>query len=207
MRRTIQAAVIIAASLTQTAAAAGAPLRYTGINLPTAAFGEKSIPGTYGTDYIYPEPSTIDYFADKGMNVLRLAVLWERVQHALGGALDTEEIQRIDAVVRRTVVVHVDGGAALPRQVDLVNVGIALAVQVEDREGIGEPFNGLLDRCAVGPDGFLPPRLDLRNDGEAVAGRGPGVDGAVAPLLEGEIAVLGDGQGGGCGPVGFGRGA
>ena len=99
MRRTIQAAFLIVASLTQAAGAARAPLCYVGVNLPTAAFGETSIPGTYGKDYVYPELSTIDYFAEKGMNVLRLAVLWERLQHDLGSELDNDELQRIDSVI------------------------------------------------------------------------------------------------------------
>jgi endoglucanase len=97
-RVAIHAALLVAASLTQ-ADAADAPEHYAGINLPTAAFGETAIPGTYAKDYIYPEPSTIAYFAGEGMNVLRLAVLWERLQHTLKGELDEDEMARIDSVI------------------------------------------------------------------------------------------------------------
>jgi endoglucanase len=83
----------------QIANAVESPVRYTGVNLPVAAFTPESIPGKYGTDYIYPQPSTLDYFAKEGMNIIRLSVLWERLQHRLIDDLDSNEMSRIDAVV------------------------------------------------------------------------------------------------------------
>jgi aryl-phospho-beta-D-glucosidase BglC (GH1 family) len=68
-----------------------------GINLSGAEFG--SVGGTYGTDYIYPGKESIDYYASKGMDVIRLPFLWERVQPTKDGPLDTEELARIDQVV------------------------------------------------------------------------------------------------------------
>ena len=97
MLRIIQFALILAAGTAQMADAAGS--QYAGVNLPIGSFGEESVPGTYGKDYIYPEPSTLDYFANKGMNVIRLAVLWERLQHRSQADLDNEEIRRLDAVI------------------------------------------------------------------------------------------------------------
>lgn len=99
MLRTIQFAVVLALGTAQSADATGTSVQYAGVNLPVAAFGSESVPGTYGKDYIYPEPSTLDYFANKGMNVVRLAVLWERLQHRLQGDLDNDEIRRLDAVI------------------------------------------------------------------------------------------------------------
>lgn len=72
---------------------------FTGVNIAGAEFGADHVPGIFGQHYIYPEPSTIDYYAAKGMNIIRLPVLWERLQHRLATNLDEAEMQRIDAVV------------------------------------------------------------------------------------------------------------
>ena len=58
-----------------------------GVNLAGAEFGS-NVPGTFGTDYTYPTHAEIDYYASKGMSVIRLPFLWERVQHTKNGALD-----------------------------------------------------------------------------------------------------------------------
>lgn len=68
-----------------------------GINLSGAEFG--SVGGTYGVDYIYPSVDDINYYASKGMDVVRLPFLWERVQPTEDGPLDTAELARIDQVV------------------------------------------------------------------------------------------------------------
>jgi endoglucanase len=75
-------------------------LRLTGVNIAGAEFGPSKMPGVHGKDYIYPDPATIDHFAAKGMNTLRLPFRWERLQRSLGGELDPDELGRIDAVVR-----------------------------------------------------------------------------------------------------------
>lgn len=97
--RIFQFAFIIAACTAHIANATGTSVQYTGVNIPDAAFGSSSIPGTYGKDYIYPQPSTVDYFAKKGMNIIRLPVLWERLQHRLQGDLDNDEMKRLDALI------------------------------------------------------------------------------------------------------------
>jgi endoglucanase len=70
----------------------------TGVNIAGGDFGDR-VPGIYGQDYIYPARPTIDYYAAKGMNIFRLPVLWERLQHDLDKDLDETEMKRIDAVV------------------------------------------------------------------------------------------------------------
>jgi len=69
-----------------------------GVNLAGAEFGS----GTelhYGTDYIYPDASDLDYYHSKGLKLVRLPFKWERVQKALNGPLDAAELSRIDTVL------------------------------------------------------------------------------------------------------------
>lgn len=75
-----------------------------GVNLAGAEFTPNQVPGRHLTHYIYPAPASVDYFASKGMNVIRLSVLWERLQHQLGDNLDEPEMQLIDAVVNHAAL-------------------------------------------------------------------------------------------------------
>jgi endoglucanase len=64
-----------------------------GVNLAGAEFGW-NVPGVFGTDYTYPTHTEIDYYAAKGMSVVRLPFLWERLQHSENGPLDGAELAR-----------------------------------------------------------------------------------------------------------------
>ncbi len=66
------------------------PVKY-GVNLAGAEFGEGSLPGTYGTHYTYPTHAEVDYFAAKGMDIIRLPFRWERVQNTQNGPLDAAD--------------------------------------------------------------------------------------------------------------------
>ncbi len=68
-----------------------------GVNLAGAEFGSVGQP--YGQGYTYPTHAEIDYEAAKGMNIIRLPFLWERLQPTLNGSLDAAELARIDDVV------------------------------------------------------------------------------------------------------------
>lgn len=70
-----------------------------GVNLAGAEFGGNSIPGVFGTDYIYPLEEEVDYFVGKGMNVFRIPFRWERLQRTLGGAFDQAELARLRSTV------------------------------------------------------------------------------------------------------------
>jgi endoglucanase len=74
-----------------------APLR--GVNLPSATFGTSSGVRAYGYEYIYPDRESIDYFAEKGMNVVRLPFRWENLQPTAKSPLNPNELARIDKVV------------------------------------------------------------------------------------------------------------
>jgi endoglucanase len=74
-------------------------LIFRGVTLAGAEFGEMNLPGTYLTDYIYPDQSEVDYFKSKNMSTVRLPFRWERLQRTLGGAFDTTELSRLDTFV------------------------------------------------------------------------------------------------------------
>ena len=69
-----------------------------GVNLAGAEFGS-NVPGVFGTDYTYPTHAEIDYYASKGLDVIRLPFLWERMQHTEFGTLDATELGRLTDVV------------------------------------------------------------------------------------------------------------
>lgn len=63
-----------------------------GINLSGAEFGKGD---TYGRDYIYPALKDLNFYAQKGIELVRLPVKWERLQGDLGGKLDAAELGRL----------------------------------------------------------------------------------------------------------------
>lgn len=69
-----------------------------GVNLAGAEFG--NLGDEYGKGYIYPTRETIDYFAGKGFNTVRLPFLWERLQPQLYKGLEPAELERLLDTVR-----------------------------------------------------------------------------------------------------------
>lgn len=63
-----------------------------GVNLSGAEFGTGS---RYGYDYIYPSKSDLAFYADRGVEMVRLPFKWERMQKTLGGELDPAELGRL----------------------------------------------------------------------------------------------------------------
>ncbi len=53
-----------------------------GVNLSGMEFGS-NVPGTLGTDYTVPTAAEFAYYHSKGVNLVRLPVLWERIQPGL----------------------------------------------------------------------------------------------------------------------------
>ncbi|HLY16098.1 MAG TPA: cellulase family glycosylhydrolase [Bryobacteraceae bacterium] len=77
----------LCAGLTSTAAAQY--LR--GVNISQAEWGDP-ISATYGSEYSYPSAPTFNYFAARALGFIRLQVQWERLQPALGGPLDSNNL-------------------------------------------------------------------------------------------------------------------
>ncbi|KAB7766689.1 glycoside hydrolase family 5 protein [Xanthomonas maliensis] len=86
-------------SLPLAAAAQTGNLRYAGVNLSGAEIQSSKRPGVPNVDYHYPSPEDYRYFASKGMNIVRLPILWERLQPQPGTALDAAQL----AMLRQTV--------------------------------------------------------------------------------------------------------
>lgn len=63
-----------------------------GINLSGAEFGSQN---RYGKDYIYPSLSDLQFYVDRGVELVRLPIKWERMQTSLGGGLDPAELARL----------------------------------------------------------------------------------------------------------------
>ncbi|QEG33981.1 glycoside hydrolase family 5 protein [Bythopirellula goksoeyrii] len=74
-------------------------IRFTGVNLFGAEFGESSLPGNYGQHYTYPIAAEVDYFLGEGMNTFRLPFRWERLQRSALAPLDATELSRMDTFV------------------------------------------------------------------------------------------------------------
>ena len=94
------------------------------INLAGGEFNARRAPGVYGKDYIYPSARTAAPFVRSGMQIARVPVLWERIQHQPGSALDPAEMARLDRTFRQlgafrggTIRVYDNKGAAL-NQID-----------------------------------------------------------------------------------------
>jgi len=83
------------ASGPEATAAAVTGIKWRGVNLSGAEFTSTALPGKYGYQYVYPSVSSVDYFKAKGMNLVRLPFLWERLQPTLNGSLDPTELTRL----------------------------------------------------------------------------------------------------------------
>jgi endoglucanase len=84
-----------------------AEMRYMGVNLAGAEFGTVAeyggaLPGVYGSQYIYPNQTEVDYFRSRGMNTLRLCFRWERLQQTTNATFSSIEFNRLHTFVSQT---------------------------------------------------------------------------------------------------------
>ncbi|KAI0747325.1 endoglucanase [Irpex lacteus] len=76
--------------------------KFFGVNESGAEFGNNVIPGTLGTDYTWPSPSSIDFFVGKGFNTFRVPFLMERLSPpatGLTGPFDSTYLQGLKTIV------------------------------------------------------------------------------------------------------------
>jgi endoglucanase len=113
-----------------------------GVNLAGAEFGS-NVPGTFGTDYTYPTHAEIDYYASKGMSVIRLPFLWERIQHAKNGPLDSVELGRLDDVVNYTT------GKGLKIEIEPHNYGYGFGALIGSAQTPNSAFADVWGKLAL----------------------------------------------------------
>jgi endoglucanase len=70
---------------------------FAGVSLAGGEFGK--LLGTYGSDYSYPSPADIDYYAQLGFNLIRVPFRWERLQPILGAPFVAADQTLLAAVV------------------------------------------------------------------------------------------------------------
>ena len=93
----------VTVSCTTNSSGSTGAIKYRGVNLAGADFGEGNLPGTFGVDYTYPTNAEATYFKSKGMNVIRLPFRWERLQPTLNAALDPTELNRLQTFVNQAI--------------------------------------------------------------------------------------------------------
>ena len=77
------------------------PLSFTGVKLGRRRVLQAVAGRSTGTRqaFLYPTNDEIDYFASKGMNVIRVPFLWETLQPVPLAPFNTDEISRFQAVI------------------------------------------------------------------------------------------------------------
>jgi len=69
-----------------------------GVNISGAEWGSNTLPGQLGREYTFSSEKTYQYFAAKGLGLVRLPILWERIQPVARGPLDPDYL----ALVKRS---------------------------------------------------------------------------------------------------------
>ncbi len=79
--------------------------RLRGVNLSGAEHASGNLPGCHddqnGNCYYWPENREVDYWKEKGATMLRLPILWERLQPTAGGGFDAFNRDNLDRLVKR----------------------------------------------------------------------------------------------------------
>ncbi len=98
--------LLVCATLRLAAQPAQAVITFTGVNLAGAEFGTAgngaALPGTFGTQYTYPNQDEVNYFRNKGLNLVRLGFRWERLQPAKNSTFNAAELNRLHTFVSQT---------------------------------------------------------------------------------------------------------
>ncbi|MGI4791641.1 MAG: glycoside hydrolase family 5 protein [Janthinobacterium lividum] len=77
------------------------PLPFTGVNISGGEFDDRQqgAGSVFGTNYVYPSTGEMDYFAGKGVNIIRFPFHWPDLQPVLNQPLSAAVLGRIKAVV------------------------------------------------------------------------------------------------------------
>ncbi|ATI80048.1 glycosyl hydrolase family 5 [Sphingobium yanoikuyae] len=152
-----------------------------GINLAGGEFNSGRKPGIFGKDYIYPDTRTAAPFVAMGMKIVRVPILWERIQPVPLQPLSAAEQARLDKVVAilapfRIIILDIhnygaNGGQRLDQSPDgsakLADLWRRLA---EHYRGNRQVAFGLMNE----PNGMAPARWRSMVDESVVAIRKAG---------------------------------
>ena len=72
---------------------------YAGVSLAGAEFRSSIGHGIFDIDYTAPTKQEVRYFSATGMNIFRIPVRWERLQHTLFEELDARDLKHLDGLV------------------------------------------------------------------------------------------------------------
>ncbi|TDZ16374.1 Endoglucanase gh5-1 [Colletotrichum orbiculare MAFF 240422] len=82
------------------APAPGGGWKWFGVNEAGGEFGEKTLPGTWGKEFIFPDPATISTLRGQGYNTFRIQFKMERLTpNSLTGAFNTAYLQNFTQAV------------------------------------------------------------------------------------------------------------
>lgn len=70
-----------------------------GVVLTGPEFNAGQLPGVENASWWYPVPSELDYYGSKGLNLVRLPVLWERLQPSLFSPIGPTQLSRMDTFI------------------------------------------------------------------------------------------------------------
>lgn len=70
-----------------------------GIALSGMEFNGSELPGVAGTDFSIHRQVDVNYYADKGFTLMRVAILWERIQPTLNGPIDAVYKGYLDQII------------------------------------------------------------------------------------------------------------
>ena len=69
-----------------------------GLNVAGGEFNPSAQPGVHGRDYVYPASADVRFARGLGMRLIRVPVLWERLQRERLAPLDDGEVARVEQV-------------------------------------------------------------------------------------------------------------
>jgi endoglucanase len=118
-------------------------LQYVGVNLSGLEFGGPALPGVLNTDYVEPTHGEIDYYASKGMNIIRLPFDWERLQPVQGGAFDPTYLAMLKDLVAYA------GTKGVTVDLDVHNYGLGYGNLIGSAGTPNSSFDNLWSRLAT----------------------------------------------------------
>ena len=133
-----------------------------GVNLSGAEFTPNALPGVLGTDYAFPTLAELTYYANKGMMLVRLPFLWERIQPALGGPLDPAHMAWLTSFAQFTPTMQI--------VLDAHNYGYYNGQLIGASPGPTEAqFGNLWSQLATAFGGYPNVRFGLMNEPSALS--------------------------------------